>query len=480
MPAQLGDIDVIEHDGRIHLFHLVLPNHDLVAHAVSDDGLTWSPLPPAMCTGKPGDCDDDMIWTMQVVRRPDGRGFHMYYTGCSTAEHGQHQRVALATSTDLIHWTRHPANPVLVAAPPHYNDQLGLVGFVSFRDPFVFIEDGTWHMLVTARTTQGGRFTRGCVAHATSADGLRWQLQPPLYAPQHMEDCEVPAVIRLGSRYYLHLHDFAGNGLYRIADSLAGPWHAPLRDQLLPPNNLVHRFCTWRGRLLMYHWLRGPVDWQRRAAGSGVSALAPPKEVLALPNGELVLHSFAGWSDRHAGDPVTLDLNAMARQGSSPGDPWQTQAHTLQVNTFGRAVALAPQAFDHFIFQTTLNLHHGRAAGVVLRTDPGLEACTYVRLDFAHGQIELHRHRVFDSSLHRYKLTKPTLLQAMPARLTPGQDLRLRVLACREYIEVCLNDVVYLSANTYHAQRGQIGLMVEDAQAEFSDATVQGLRAVDA
>ena len=37
---EIGDVDVVFHEGKFHLFHLVLPNHDYIAHAVSTDGLT--------------------------------------------------------------------------------------------------------------------------------------------------------------------------------------------------------------------------------------------------------------------------------------------------------------------------------------------------------------------------------------------------------------------------------------------------------
>ena len=36
----IGDVDVIKVGGTYHLFHLVLPHHAYIAHAVSDDGLT--------------------------------------------------------------------------------------------------------------------------------------------------------------------------------------------------------------------------------------------------------------------------------------------------------------------------------------------------------------------------------------------------------------------------------------------------------
>src|SRR5262249_33378575 len=66
---ELGDVEVIVADDRLHLFHLTPPNNDAVAHAVSDDGLSWRELPVALRTGPPGSCDDDQIWTMSVTER---------------------------------------------------------------------------------------------------------------------------------------------------------------------------------------------------------------------------------------------------------------------------------------------------------------------------------------------------------------------------------------------------------------------------
>ena len=38
---EIGDVDVVKHDGLYHLFHLTLPNHDYIAHAVSEDAIRW-------------------------------------------------------------------------------------------------------------------------------------------------------------------------------------------------------------------------------------------------------------------------------------------------------------------------------------------------------------------------------------------------------------------------------------------------------
>ena len=104
-------------------------------------------------------------------------------------------------------------------------------------------------MLVTGRTATGSRFRSGCVAHATSRDGLRWQLQKPLYAPAQFEDLEVVSYLRHSDRHALFFHQFqTGNTLCRVADALTGPWRPPPRELLLPQWNAVFRFCERKGR----------------------------------------------------------------------------------------------------------------------------------------------------------------------------------------------------------------------------------------
>lgn len=455
--TQLGDIDVITHDGAIHLFHLVLPNHDLVAHAISTDGLTWTQQPPALRTGDPGDCDDDMIWTMHVVKHPQTGRFNMYYTGCSTAESGNHQRVALAFSDDLTHWTKHDGNPILESRGPHYNDNFDLVGMISFRDPFVFIDDGVWHMLVTGRVAQGPRFFRGSIVHATSPDGVEWALQPPLYAPGQFEDMEVAAMLKLGGRYYLSFHDFAGCTHYRIADSLDGPWRAPQRDMLLPAGNNVHRFCDWNGRKLLYHWLRAECDWKRRSPSAGVCSLAPPKEVDIADNGEMILRSFSGWTNLHDGAAESLP------------------DHAAEVDGHHRADLCG----DHgdFILEGDFRLNRGRRLGVIFRADRGLETAVWLRVDFADQTIDLWKHTPFDSNLNRWKIRKQ-VVQSAHANLEHGRTYRMRLLCSGPYIEFCLGGVVYLSAATYRAQRGAIAPFIEDGAGALSNLTIQPLKSL--
>ena len=68
--SEIGDVDVVVHNGEYHLFHLTLPNHDYIAHAVSRDGLHWRRVKNALFISDPPAWDDDMLWTMHVSRDP--------------------------------------------------------------------------------------------------------------------------------------------------------------------------------------------------------------------------------------------------------------------------------------------------------------------------------------------------------------------------------------------------------------------------
>ena len=76
---EIGDIDVVVNEGVYHLFHLIIPNHDYIAHAISYDGISWSRVKNALFVGDPGEWDDDMLWTMHVSKK--GNQFLLFYTG---------------------------------------------------------------------------------------------------------------------------------------------------------------------------------------------------------------------------------------------------------------------------------------------------------------------------------------------------------------------------------------------------------------
>jgi beta-fructofuranosidase len=473
--TELGDIDVQVVDDQIHLHHLCLPNHDAIGHAVSRDGLTFTPAPVALRTGDPGECDDDMIWTMHSVRHPQTGLWHMYYTACALAERGLVQRVALATSPDFRHWTKHPANPVSVAAAPHYNEDLGLLGRIAYRDPFVYVEDGTWHLLVCASANQGDRLRRGCVSHATSADGLAWTLQPPLYAPAQYDDLEVPALLRRDGRYYLFFHEFrTPRSYYRIADRLTGPWQAPAEDELLPGNHCVFRFVEWQGATLLYCWFSCQADWPRR--NPGYRALFPPKEVQVQPDGTLRLGSFRGWRATWRGPAETLAPAAWTAHSEGPAT-WQATPERLTASVVGQLLGAATATATDFVYRQTVCFDEGRALGLLFRASPNLEDGYWLRLDYARQNVELHYLTAMDSSLRRYVRRQPSLKQECRAALPLGRPLQLQLIASHEYVELTIDGRVVLSVATWARPEGRLGVFLENGRGWFGPATVQPIAA---
>jgi len=463
LSGTMGDSQVFSHDGTLHLFHLVLPNHSLIAHAISTDGFHWEPADPALHTGANGRFDDDMLWTMQVVKHPERPLFLMFYTGCSRREHGQIQRIGLATSTDLMHWTRHSGDPILEAAPPHYNAALDRVGFVSFRDPHVFLDDnGGWHMVFTARTAQGDRFLSGCVGHATSKDGFEWKLEAPLFAPGEWEDMEVPCVIRGPKGWALFFNDFTRATTHcRLAENLNGPWHRPRISQPLPPHHFVWRFCEWKNKTLLWNSLRTTANWPMRyvPAGGNFTLLSPAKELLWNESGEPELQSWNEWESLAA-----APWESLAAQGLT---------ETLTGN--GRAAVFSLESYDHFILEGEMDGSQSARFGLLFHADAAGEQYQAVELDPPRSRAELHLYQILRPSVPRLKLKGPTLQQSSGYPPLLDQPAPFRLVVCGEYIEFSLHGRILLSHASHALQSGRIGLFQIEGCAHFLNLRLRRL-----
>ena len=223
-----------------------------IGHAVSHDLCHWEVLPDALrpSRARGGAWDDYTTWTGSIMRHEGV--WCLFYTGGTQAERGLVQRIGLATSDDLIHWERHPANPLIVADPRWYelldsdlwHDQ-------AWRDPWVFRhpDTGDFHALITARVNCGPADGRGVIGHARSEDLIRWEVLPPLTEPGDFGHMEVPQLTEIDGRYYLLFCAVAGvhssrrrqrTGLepvtgthYLVADHPLGPFRSDADEFLV-------------------------------------------------------------------------------------------------------------------------------------------------------------------------------------------------------------------------------------------------------
>lgn len=146
----------------------------------------WTKQPPALVADPAA--GESHIWAPHVIY--DQGVYYMFYAG-GTADHTAY-RMSLATSTDLVNWTRSPANPL-------FTD-----GFDG-RDPMVLKVGAQWVMYYTANSTPSGG--NHIVAYRTSDDLLHWSERKTVF--QHPATgtfggpTESPFVVQRGTDWYL-------------------------------------------------------------------------------------------------------------------------------------------------------------------------------------------------------------------------------------------------------------------------------------
>lgn len=250
----IWDFWVVRDGGDHHLFFLQAPRslgdpalrhiHATIGHAISPNLRSWALLPDALGPGATRAWDERAPWTGSVVRH---RGcWHLFYTSTTDAEEGLVQRIGAATSDDLVHWERHPANPLLVADPRWYERlDPGAWFDQAWRDPWLFRDPvgQDVHAFITARSAAGPPDGRGVVAHARSTDLVRWEIGPPVFAPGEFGELEVPQVVVVDGRWFLLFSVPASSHgqrwrrrtgqvprtavYYVSADHPLGPFHGP-------------------------------------------------------------------------------------------------------------------------------------------------------------------------------------------------------------------------------------------------------------
>jgi beta-fructofuranosidase len=286
---EIGDITVIIYKKVYHLFHLIIPNHDYIAHATSEDGISWKRVNNALFVGHPGEWDDDMLWTMHVCE-VNGQ-FEMYYTGLQRRDRGVVSRVGFAESINLVDWTKnrktiYPIEPKGIYYETHKTNPRT---WLSFRDPFRFEHNGEVYLLVATRTISGPVSRRGCVGLVKITDDI-FELMPPLLYPMVYDDIECPCVFELNGRFYLLgsiREDIKVR--YWFADEFLGEYHSFNADVLLPQGNYAARTVEDGEHLLVYNFFYayGKIDALR--------VLPPPKELGTDDEGRLVLKTYYRW-----------------------------------------------------------------------------------------------------------------------------------------------------------------------------------------
>jgi beta-fructofuranosidase len=446
---EIGDLTVIIHNGIYHLFHLIIPNHDYIAHATSKDGISWRRVENALFVGHPGEWDDDMLWTMDVCE-VKGK-FEMYYTGLQRKDRGVVSRIGLAESNDLISWSKKNRNNFPIEPKGVYYEAYNANPrkWLSFRDPFRFEYKDEVYLLVCARTIHGPVNRRGCVGlvKITNYDVERL---PPLLHPMMYDDVECPCVFELKNRFYLigSIREDV-KVRYWFAPDFFGEYHSFHEDTLLPHGNYAARVVKDGDHILVFNFFYcGKVDVLR--------VLPPPKEVDTDDRGRLFLRTYYRWEKMTIRSIKQQDFEILPHLLSNPTaqsqvevDKWTCGARS------GYEIFCLQRPSQSFIWEGTLTVEGMGKLGLV--SDIDNEGSGYfISLDISNGLVQI-RSWGFDPSNNRKNFIFHNI-QSNTFAVSEKKSLNFKLIRYGRYIELSINDIVELTLIDLSYSEGNIGL----------------------
>lgn len=464
---EIGDITVIIHNGIYHLFHLIIPNHDYIAHAISKDGISWNRVNNALFVGNPGEWDDDMLWTMHVCEVNER--FKMYYTGLQRKDRGVISRIGIAESDNLIDWVKnnHSAFPVEPDGTYYETIANNSRNWLSFRDPFRFEHNGEIYLLVCARALSGPISRRGCVGIIHITNNEIKQL-PPLLYPMAYDDIECPCVAELNGNFYLIgsiREDIKVR--YWFSPDFFGEYHSFHADVLLPQGNYAARTVKDGNHLLIFNFFytHGKIDSLR--------VLPPPKELDTDKDGRLILKSYYRWRKLvrwtiHQKDMAPLKhllSNPTATSTMNP-DKW------LCGSKSGYELFCFQKPSDSFIWEGLLTVEGMGKLGLV--SDIDQEGNGYfISFDVVNGLVQIRAwgHNPLNSR-ENFIFNN---IQSGQFTVNENKSFYFKLIRYGHYIELSINDVVKLTLMDYTYSGNNLGIYCASSIVSLQQSTVMVL-----
>lgn len=290
--ANYGDVSVLHENGMFYLYGGAYPEMVLggirLWTAPDDDPTTLTDQGEKLPLGAEGAWDDHWVSDPHVIKV--GATYHMWYSGCDGVG-VTGIKIGHATAPAITGpWTKDGANPVF-----------SKVGY-GVNEPSVTHDGSTYHMLFTY-STAGGTTDVGSsvidtdIGYATSADGIVWVEQAPVYTGDHWMD-------------QLQIQDSEGH------------WHCFLNDIGLVMD-------MWQG---IGRTVGGPYSYPSRGGallhGANYDAMAPYAPSIVLVNGVYYMY--------YQGQSVDGAKICLATGSGLQGDWWISDPDGAYVSTGAR------------------------------------------------------------------------------------------------------------------------------------------------
>ncbi|MCD2344440.1 GH32 C-terminal domain-containing protein [Ideonella azotifigens] len=428
-----------------HLFYQRTPNGPYKTlmhwgHMTSTDLVSWKHLPDALWPElQTEDSGFDMkgIWSGHVIE--DGGKAFAFYTSVNHGDRlsAANPGVAMAVSEDpqLRHWRK--LGPVL-------NSQ----GLRDFRDPFLWKEGSTWHMLVGAALESGG----GLQHYVLDRSQARPQWKPLRFTDvawrqldNGSEIWEMPVFVPLGDGVWLLLANPIGGKVSKYGE---------------PATRAVYWTGTWSGDLFTpFDRSPKPLDLLPghlaptvgRAADGSLRAIGIVDE-RRTPAAQL----RAGWAHvfslprvwtlgpdrRTLGQAPAPELRALR------DDPLRTDS-ALALDEHPQRLASGMQAYE-----LQLDLSGTAPVTMDLMASPDGGEFTRLRFDPEQGSVSVDKTHASLSAENE----GPLRLQGHYDRAAFGVMRRLRVFVDGSVVDVFVNDAAAYSLRSYPTLPASTGL----------------------
>ena len=466
-PVGRGNVaDVIPFfwEGEYHAFYMLGHPYPVTGfdHVVSKDLIHWKLLPRALEMGKKGDTDEKKLYSGTIIERNDT--FYFFYTGLNYDHPNGKQQIMIATSPDLITWTKRPEwtfggdgkyyyNPAINGPVPEERLDYEPIHSQRMNDPHVWFNDESEEYWMVAGTLDLKRDMKLCLGRFVSKDLIHWEARSPLQATNVM-DC--PFIFRIGNRWY-QLGYFSQ---YACSDSgLLGPYDIPEHGYLQFDTEFVNvPKAMWDGKR---HVLLGDLYESYGYCDSDIRSwsgtMTLPREIYAGENGLLMSRPAPEVTDFFkkavldiAGQPLfTLERPEWAYKegklvgGTGADGPWRSAKCSFETP-------------PDYMLQCKFTLGAEARLTIAMRQQDGNDASGY-NIIFSPRNNEVE----FGSKYYRFR---------RDVHMEAGRPIIFQAFVQRSIIECFVNDAYAFTLRAYDYPKGKLSLTADNGL-----VTVDGL-----
>jgi len=437
--------------GRYHIFYPYFPEEGGVwGHVSSADLVHWTYHPKALGIS-PGDPEKHVFAGGSLVNK---------YGVPTLMYHGVGAGTCIATSHDdgLIHWTKHPANPVVPIpkeADPQYQKY-------HVWDTCGWVE-GDFHYSLSGNLPGAPPKTDGDIAYLfRSRDMVHWEYLHPFYTSDRRwtgaeEDCSCPDFFPLGNKHVLMFISHSRGTQYYIGRYENEKFYPERHGRMNWPGGSCfaqETLLDGKGRRIFWAWA---ADQRTRNAAllSGWSGVYTMPRVLSLAkDGTLLiepaeeLETLRYNHRRHGNLKIAADSDLVLKDVSGDCLELLIEVEPDGAKEFGVKVRCSPNGEE----QTSIVFD---AAGKSLKVDT-----TRSTLSKDVAQPFPNPYMSFYSDTPIADGREDVRVQVAPFEPAAGEPLKLRVFLDRSMLEVFANSRQCLTQRIYPTRSDSVGVVL--------------------